>query len=98
MGPIGLLAEELARSGGRFDEELKIYLENENPIGIRRPPWQDLKRQIENIVKRKRIKETTKRRTHLGNMDAFDNEIFNGATQKCGRKKIFQYITSGAWF
>ena len=52
-------------------------------------PWQDLKRQVEGIAKRRRIKEATKRRTDLGQMDEFDNEVFNAATKKRRKKKTF---------
>ena len=82
MGPIGLLVEELANNGCVRNEDLGITQENECPLSITRTPWQDLKRQVENIVKRKRIKDVTKRRTHLGEMNEFDNEVFNAATKK----------------
>ena len=55
MGPIGLLAEELAVNGCCINEDLEIIQTNEQPISITRTPWQDLKRQVEGIVKRQRI-------------------------------------------
>ena len=100
MGPIGLLAEELATKECILSEDLDIIQENERPLSITRTPWQDLKRQVEGIVKRQRIKDTTKRRTYLGDMDEFDNEVFNAARQKRNEEEqhILQYIMSGAWF
>ena len=86
MGPIGLLAEELATNGCVLSEDLDIIQVNERPLSITRTPWQDLKRQVEYIVKRFRIKDTTQRRTYLGEMDEFDNEVFNAATKKKVRK------------
>ena len=55
---------------------------------------------MENLVNRKRIKETTQRRTYLGNIDEFDNQVFYAATKKTSaeEKNITQYIMSGAWF
>ena len=82
MGPIGLLVEELARNGCVLNEDLDIIQENERPLSITRTPWQDLKSQVENIAKRKRSKDVTQRRTYLGEMDEFDNEVFNAATKK----------------
>ena len=82
MGPIGLLAEELAGNNCCLNEQLDIIQDNEQPISITRTPWQDLKRQVEGIAKRHRIKQATKRRTYLGIIDEFDNEVFNAATKK----------------
>ena len=88
MGPIGLLAEELERNGCVLNEDLDIIQENERPLSITRTPWQDLKRQVEDIAKRKRIKDVTQRRTYPGEMDEFDNEVFNAATKKKNRGGI----------
>ena len=90
MGPIGLLAEKLAANGCWLDVDLDIIQVNEQPLSITRTPWQDLKRQVEGIVKRQRIKDATKRRTYLGQIDEFDNEVANAATkQKKRRRKTF---------
>ena len=40
MGPIGLLAEELAANGCCLNENLEIIQTNEQPISITRTPWQ----------------------------------------------------------
>ena len=53
------------------------------------------------MVKRKRIKETTQRRTYLGSMNEFDNTKFNGVIQEkanAEEQHIIQYIMRGAWF
>ena len=81
MGPIGLLAEELADNNCCLNEQRDIIQDNEQPISITRTPWQDLKRQVEGIAKRHRIKQVTERKTYLGIMDEFDNEVFNEATK-----------------
>ena len=81
MCPIGLLAESLAANKCCLNEKLKITQNHEQPLSITRTPWQDLKRQVEGIVKRRRIKEATERRTYLGKVDEFDNEVFNAATR-----------------
>ena len=100
MGPIGLLAEELAGNNCCLNEHLEIIQHTEQPMSITRTPWQDLKRQVEGIVKRQRIKDATERRTYLGKMDEFDNEVFNAAVKKRNDEEqhIIQYIMSGAWF
>ena len=100
MGPIGLLAEELATNGCILNDDLEISQENEPPLSITRTPWQDLKRQVECIANRQRIKDVTKRRTYRGEMDEFDIEVFNAATKKRNgeEKNTTQYIMSGAWF
>ena len=77
MGPIGLLAEELAANNCCLNEHFEITQNNEQPISITRTPWQDLKRQVEGIIDRQRIKNATDRRTYLGKTDEFDNEVFN---------------------
>ena len=82
MGPIRLLAEELAGNSCCLNEHLDVVQENEQPISITRTPWQDLKRQVEGIAKRQRIKYATERRTYLGKMDEFDNKVCNAATKK----------------
>ena len=60
MGPIGLLADELYSCGAMLNENLEITQDNEMPINIELMPWQELKRQVEGIAKRQRIKETIK--------------------------------------
>ena len=92
MGPVGLLAEELAGNNCCLNEHLDIVQTNEQPISITRTPWQDLKRQVEGIVKRQRIKNATERRTYLGKMDEFDNEVFNAAVTKRNDEEKYQSI------
>ena len=87
MGPIGLLAEELAKNECVLNEDLDITQENECPLIITRTPRQDLKRQVGNMAKRKRLKDVTQRRTYLGEVDEFDNEVFSVATTKETKKK-----------
>ena len=59
-GPIGLLAEDLHKYGARLNANLEIIQENEVPISINQTPWQELKRLVEHIGKRKRIKDVPK--------------------------------------
>ena len=68
MGPIGLLAEELAINGCCLNDHLEITQVKKQPVSITRTPWQDLKRQVEGIVKRQRIKNATERKTDLGKL------------------------------
>ena len=70
------------------------------PIHISNTPWQELKRLVEQVAKRKRIKDVSTRRNYLEEMEEFDNEVFNQANSKRGVEEIsiLQYIMSGAWF
>ena len=81
-GPIGLLAEDLHKYGARLNANLEIIQEGELPISIGQTPWQELKRLVERIGKRKRIKGVSQRRTCLDEIEEFDNEVFITATRK----------------
>ena len=87
MEPIGLLAEELATNGCILNEDMDIIQENERRLSITRTPWRDLKRQVEGIVKRQRIEDTTKRRTYLVEIDEFDSEVFNAVTKQVNEEE-----------
>ena len=79
---------------------MEIIQENELPISIGQTPWQELKRLVDYVGKRKRIKGVSQRRTCLDEIEEFDNEVFIKATRKRNPEdlNILQYIMSLAWF
>ena len=70
-GPIGLLAEDLHKYGAALNSKFEIIQEDELPIHISNTPWQELKRLVEQVAKRKRIKDVFTRRNYLEQMEEF---------------------------
>ncbi len=97
VGPIGYLIDELESIGAEIDEQLVVRHRDEQPVNIKKHPWQRLKEDIQSVAKVKRAKKAAEERTNYQGLEEVDNDAIREALKADQKRKSISSNTTPHW-